>query len=113
MTKDLLNSIRAELIVNKKFEEEQYAYHLKVLRSMDSALMSPEIQKQIVFNDEFHITRIAPQGVLYRYLNDVTWEVAKSHDVLSKVNLKTITMLTYIYQKQARIMKAKDEIKVF
>jgi hypothetical protein len=113
VTKDLLNNIHAELIVNKKFEEEQYAYHLKVLRSIDSALMSPEIQKQIVFNDEFHITRIAPRGGLYRYLNDVAWEVAKSHDVLSKVNLKTITMLTYIYQKQARIMKAKDEIKVF
>jgi hypothetical protein len=76
--------------------------------------VSPEIQKQIVFNDEFHITRIAPQGVLYRYLNDVAWEVAKSHDVLSKMNLKTITMLTYIYQDQARIMKAEDEIaKVF
>jgi hypothetical protein len=109
-TKELLNNIRSELIQNKHFEEEQYAYHQKVLRSIDSALANTEIQKKIVSNGEFHLKYIAPEGILYRYLDDVAWEVAKSHNISSRVSLKTISMLTYIYQAQARIMKSEDEV---
>ena len=113
-TRELLENIRRELVTNKQYETEQYAYHLKVLRSIDSAIKDPAIQKKIVYDDEFHLKAVAPHGVLYHYLDDVAWEVAKGHDISSKVNLKTIALLTYIYQDQARIMKVEDEIaKVF
>ncbi len=113
-TKDLLNNIRNELIANKKAETEQYAYHLQVIKSIDSALVNPYLQKKIVSNDEFHLKLIAPQGVLYRYLDDIAWEVAKNHNISSRIGFKTIKLLTYIYEDQARIMKAEDEIaKVF
>ena len=113
-TRDLLDNIRKELKINRMFEKEQYAYHQQVLRSIDSALASPELQKKIVSNDEFHLKYIAPHGVIYRYLDDVAWEIAKSHNISSKVDIKTMYLLTYIYQDQARIMKVEDEIaKVF
>ncbi len=113
-TRDLLVNIRKELKVNRMLEKEQYAYHQQVLRSIDSALANPELQKKIVSNDEFHLKYIAPHGVLYRYLDDVAWDVAKSHNISSKVDIKTMYLLTYIYQDQARIMKVEDEVaKVF
>ena len=113
-TKDLLSNIRTELTANKQAETEQYAYHLQVLRSIDSALASPELQKKIVSGDEFHLTVIAPHGILYRYLEDVAWQIAKNHNISSKVSFKTIALLTHIYEEQARIMKVEDEIaKVF
>jgi len=113
-TKDLLNNIRNELVANKKAETEQYAYDLQVLRSIDSALVSPQLQKKIVSNDEFHLTMIAPHGVLYRYLDDIAWEVAKNHNISSKISFQTVKMLTRIYQDQARAMKVEDEVaKVF
>jgi hypothetical protein len=113
-TRELLDNIRKELKMNKGFETEQLAYHQQVLRSIDSALVSPEIQKKIISNDEFHLKLIAPHGVMYRYLDDVAWEVAKNHNISSKVSLKTMYILTYIYEDQARIMKTEDEIaKVF
>ena len=113
-TRDLLNNIRNELIANKKAETEQYAYHQRVLRSIDSALVRTDLQKKIVSNDEFHLKYIAPHGVLYRYLDDIAWEVAKNHNISSRIGFKTIKLLTYIYEDQARIMKAEDEIaKVF
>jgi hypothetical protein len=113
-TKDILNNIRAELIQNKKRETEQYAYDLKILKSIDLALTNPDIQKKIVSNDEFHLTYIVPDGVLYRYLNDVAWEIAKSHNISSKISFKTVSLLTRIYGEQARIMKVEDEVaKVF
>jgi hypothetical protein len=113
-TRDMLVNIRKELKVNRMLEKEQYAYHQQVLRSIDSALASPELQKKIVSNDEFHLQYIAPHGVLYRYLDDVAWEVAKSHNISSKVDIRTMYLLTYIYQDQARIMKVEDEVaKVF
>jgi len=109
-TRELLNNIRTELEVNKKFETEQYAYQLKVLRSIDSALADPKIQNAIVSNEEFHHEKIAPQGILYRKLNNAAWEAAKSHDILSKIDIKTVNTLTYIYQDQDRIMKVEDEV---
>ena len=113
-TRDLLVNIRRELKVNRMLEKEQYAYHQQVIRSIDSALASPELQKKIVSNDEFHLQYIAPHGVLYRYLDDVAWDVAKSHNISSKIDIKTMYLLTYIYQDKARIMKVEDEIaKVF
>jgi hypothetical protein len=37
-TKELVHNIRTELIRNKQYTAEQYAYDQKVLRSIDSAL---------------------------------------------------------------------------
>ncbi len=113
-TSELVENIRQELITNKQHETEQYAYHLGIIKSIDSALKDPAMQRQVVSNDEFHLTRIAPHGVMFRYLDDVAWEVAKSHNISSRISFKTISRLTYLYQDQARIMKVEDEIaKVF
>jgi len=109
-TKDLLNNIRNELKANKQAETEQYAYQQKVLKTIDSALVNPDFQRKIVSDDEFHVKYIAPKGVLYRYLGDVAWEVARAHNISSKVSFGTVSLLTHIYQEQARIMKVEDEI---
>jgi len=109
-TRELLNNVRAELIANKQAEREQYAYHLQVIRSIDSALASPALQKKIVSDDEFHSPVIAPHGVLYRYLNDIAWQIAKEHNISSRIDFKTTSLLTHIYEEQARVMKVEDEI---
>jgi hypothetical protein len=109
-TKDLLNNIRTELKTNQQKEKEQYAYQQRVLKSIDSAINDPKIQAKIIANDEFHLKLIAPRGVLYRYLDDIAWEVAKNHNISSKISLNTISVLTHIYQDQVRIMKVEDEI---
>jgi hypothetical protein len=109
-TRELLENVKKELITNKQFETEQLAYHLKVLKSIDSALTDPERQKKIVVNDEFHLHYIAPADILYRYFDDVAWEVAKNHNISSKISLNALKKLTHIYLDQARIMKVEDEI---
>lgn len=109
-TKELVHNIRTELIRNKQYAAEQYTYNQKVLRSIDSALANPELQKKIVSNDEFHLNYIAPAGVLYRYLDNVAWDVAKSHNILSKIDFKEASLLTRIYDEQLRIMKVEDEV---
>lgn len=109
-TNELLDNIRNELITNKKYAQEQYTYNQRVMRSIDSALADPAIQKKIINNDEFHLKYIAPQGVLYRFFDDVAWELAKSRNISSKLNIKTISMLSNIYADQTRIMKVEDEV---
>lgn len=109
-TKELVHNIRTELIRNKQYAAEQYTYNQKVLRSIDSALTNPELQKKIVSNDEFHLNYIAPAGVLYRYLDNVAWDVAKSHNILSKIDFKEASLLTRIYDEQLRVMKVEDEV---
>ena len=113
-TKQLLQDIRSELIKNKTFVEEQYMYHKHVLKNIDSALTDSRFQQQIVSNAEFNIHLIAPEGVRYRVLSDVAWQIAKQHDIASKIDLQDISLLTYIYQDQGQIMKSEDEVaKVF
>ena len=109
-TKQFLKDIRDELIENKKREQEQYAYHMQVLKNIDSALHNIKFQEQIVTNQEFNLNLIAPDGILYRYLYDVAWQIAKQHDIASKIDIEDMSILTHIYEEQGRIMKSEEEI---
>jgi hypothetical protein len=109
-TREILNNVKEELIKNKKAEEEQYAYEKQVLKNIDSALNSKDFQQKIISNDEFHLKYLAPEGILYRDLSTVAWEVAKSHNITGKANIELISKLTSIYANQARIDKLEDKI---
>jgi hypothetical protein len=109
-THELLKNVKEELIKNKKAEQEQYAYQKMVLKNIDSALKSKEFQHKIVNNDEFNLKLLAPDGVSYRDLRTVAWEVAKGHDIISKADFKLISKLTGIYLDQARIDKLEDKV---
>ena len=109
-THEILNAVRVELISNKKAEEEQYQYHLQVLKNIDSALVNPEFQQEFIKNGELNLNAIAPQGVLARDLNDVAWQVAKQDNIFSKIDLIEYSLLTDIYDNQGRITKSEDEV---
>ena len=108
-TRDTLKNIRAELSHNKKAIQEMNEYNLQVLTKIDSALVNKKLQDELISNDEFHLNVIAPQGVLYRYLDNEAWTIAKNNNVMSKVDGETIAMLTKVYEDQGRMMKVEDE----
>jgi len=109
-TRDTLKNISAELGHNKKAIREMNEYNLQVLTKIDSALVNKKLQDELISNDEFHLDVIAPQGVLYRYLDNEAWTIAKSNNVMSKVDGETIAMLTKVYEDQGRMMKVEDEV---
>ncbi|MES1218258.1 MAG: hypothetical protein ABUT20_22320 [Bacteroidota bacterium] len=99
-TRDTLKNISAEM----------NEYNLQVLTKIDSALVNKKLQDELISNDEFHLKVIAPQGVLYRYLDNEAWTIAKNNNVMSKVDGETIAMLTKVYEDQGRVMKVEDEV---
>lgn len=107
--KEYVKNIVEELRVNKDRQTEQYQYHLAVLKRIDSAINDQQKQHELVSNDEFHLHLIIPDGILYRYLDNTAWEVAKSHNISGHLNLKSIALLNHIYDEQAHIMKLEDE----
>lgn len=109
-TREVLHELREQLITNKKSEEIQLTYHLQVLKNIDSALADPAIAQKFINNGVLNLKIIAPEGVLYRDLNDVAWEVAKQNNIFAKLDLRTYSLLTNIYANQQRITKAEDEI---
>lgn len=109
-TREIIRNIRAELTNNKTAEEEQYQYQLNVLQRIDSALKNTAYQHKIVVKGEFDLAQIAPEGILYRYLNKSAWEIAKGYNILSKIDIQTAMLLTRIYEDQDRIMKVEDEV---
>src|ERR1700760_884091 len=109
-THELLKNIKEELLRNKKAEEEQYVYQKMVLKNIDSALKSIAFQQQIINNGEFHLKLIAPDGIIYRDLSTVAWDVAKSNNITSKVDFKLVSELTSLYLDQARIDKLEDKV---
>ena len=108
--REIINTLKAELINNKKAAEEQYQYHLKVLKNIDSALANPAFQHQFINNGEIHLDIIAPKGVLYRDLNDVAWQIAKQENIFSKIDLNDYSLLTNIYDQQVRIVNSEEEV---
>jgi len=109
-THEILNSVRIELINNLRKEREQYQYHLQVLKNIDSALANPGFQRQFINNGVLNLKLIAPDGVLFRDLDDIAWQVAKQTNIFSKIELNDYRLLTNIYEAQARITKAEEEI---
>lgn len=109
-TKRMLKSIVVELNQNKKAIQEMQDYNLRVLRNIDSALVNRNLQDKLVSNDEFHLKEIAPQGVLYRYLEKDAWAVAKNNNIMSKIDIESISILTKVYDNQDRIGKVEDEV---
>lgn len=109
-TKNMLKSVVAELNHNKKFLQELQEYNLKVLSNIDSTLTDRKIQKKLVANGEFHITEIAPEGVLFRYFDSEAWTIAKNNNITSKINIESISILTRVYEDLDKISKVEDEV---
>ncbi|HSZ33617.1 MAG TPA: hypothetical protein VK772_09900 [Puia sp.] len=109
-TREILRQLRQELISNNEAEEIQYQYHLRVLHNIDSALEDEKYRKTFIDSGNVHLTIIAPYGVMRKDLNDVAWQVAKENNIVSKLDLKTYSLLTDIYDNQQRIIKSEDEI---
>ncbi len=109
-TRGTLRNIVAELKQNKKAIEEMKVYNLEVLRKIDSVLADKKLQNKLVSNSEFNLNLIAPQGVLYRYLDNTAWTIAKNNNVVSKLDIESVDMLTKVYEDQSRMMKVEDEI---
>ncbi len=111
-TGEVLRELKDELIENKSMEQEQYAYHLQVLKNIDSALHHQEFAKKFI-NDsgQLDLTHtIAPEGVLRHDLNDVAWQIAKQDNIFSKIDISTYSLLNDIYNNQARITNSEDKI---
>ena len=109
-TREILNAVRKELIDNMQKEQEQYQYHLQVLKNIDSALANPAFQHQFINNGIINLDTIAPHGVTIRDLNDIAWQVAKQDNIFSKIDLADYGLLTDIYDQQARITKVEELI---
>jgi len=109
-TREILRNIKEELVKNLKAEQEQYAYQQAVLKRIDSAMGDPALQHKILANGEFHLKYLAPDGITYRDLDRVAWQIAQSHNIMPKVNIDLVRKLTDIYDQQARIDKLEDKI---
>jgi hypothetical protein len=109
-TTDVLHQLREELIINKQSEEDQYQYHVKIMRNIDSALHHPEYAQKFMHDGEIHLSVLVDSGVLRHDLNIVAWEIAKQNNVFTKLDLPTYTLLTDIYDNQQKIGKVEDEI---
>lgn len=109
-TNNLLTNLGVELKHNQEAVQEQYRYHLRVLHTIDSALTTPSFQQQIVVNGEFNLQKLAPQGVLYRDLEDVAWEVAKSNNISSRVDVELITLFTRVAVEQEKINRVETAV---
>jgi hypothetical protein len=109
-TKNLLKSIAAELNHNKKSLQEMQDYNLIVFSKIDSVLVDKKLQKKLIPKDEFHLEVIAPDGIQYRFLDNDAWAIGKNNNIISKIDIGTVSILTKVYENQDRIAKIEDEV---
>ena len=88
-----------------------HQYNLQVLSKIDSVIADKKLQNDFVSNNELHLKVIAPYGVLYRYLDNNAWTIAKSNNVITKIDMETVALLTKVYNDQEEIMmKLENEV---
>jgi hypothetical protein len=109
-TREVLHQLKLEVINNNDAEEVQYQYHLMVIHNIDSALHDEKFRKKFLDSGQIKLSVIAPHGVMREDLNDFAWQVAKQNNIFSKLDLRTYSLLTDIYDNQQRIVKTEDEI---
>lgn len=109
-TKEVMHELKEELSENKKMEQEQYAYHVQVLKNIDSVMNDTVLINQFISNGEINLKLIAPEGVMRHDLNDVAWQIAKQYNIFSKIDISTYSLLNNIYNNQARITNSEDKI---
>lgn len=109
-TANLLNNIKNELINNRNSILQIQEYNLKVLRNIDHALSDKVFRDSILSGYNFHLEKIAPDGVLYRYLEDDAWIIARNNNIMSKVGFELISALNKVYEDTERIEKVEDEV---
>jgi hypothetical protein len=109
-TRDVLHSVVDELKLNRAAIVEMRKYNISVLANIDSTLASKDRQKQFISDGEFHLNIIAPEGVLYRYLDDAAWSIARNNNIIAKLDVETVALLTRVYDDQAKMMKVEDEV---
>src|SRR5436190_7774082 len=85
-------------------------YNLKVLANIDSLLANKNSLSLLVSNDEFHLKIIAPQGVLYRYLDNEAWTIAKNNNIMTKIDVQSATILSKVYEDQDRMGQVEYEV---
>src|ERR1700722_18702002 len=106
-TREVLHQLKQELIDNNEAEEVQYQYHLMVIHNIDSALHDEKFRKKFLDSGQINLSVIAPLGVMREDLNDFAWQVAKQNNIFSKLDLRTYSLLTDIYDNQQRIVKTE------
>ena len=109
-TKTILVSVANELKHNKVAILEMQEYNSKVLANIDSLVANKNSQSALVSNDEFNLKLIAPQGALYRYLDDEAWTIAKNNNIMTKIDVHSAAILFKVYEDQGRIGKVEDEV---
>jgi hypothetical protein len=109
-TQTILKSVADELRNNRKALEEMQDYNLKVFAKIDSALTYKKIQRRLVSNDEFHLEVIAPEGIQFRYLENAAWTIAKNNNIMSKIDVESVSILSRVYGDQDRIGKVEEEV---
>ena len=109
-TNEILHQLKLEVIKNKQSEDTQYAYHVQVVKNIDSALKNPAFAKQFIDSGRLNLKVLAPDGVMRKDLNDVSWQVAKQNNIFSKIDFDTYSLLTDIYDNQMRITNAEDKL---
>lgn len=53
---------------------------------------------------------MAPEGIIYRDLSRVAWQIAQTQNITTKIDFKLVEMPTDIYDQQTRIDKLDDKL---
>jgi hypothetical protein len=65
---------------------------------------------QVFAGDQIHLDLLGKEGVGLKDFDHTAWEIAKSRDIISKVDLQTMSWLNNIDKQHRRIEKIEDEI---
>ncbi len=109
-TATILDNIEAEIKANHLVLKDVLMYHDSVRQNITLAIKQDSI-KQVFFPDQkFYLYKVAPNGIMQEYINNIAWEVAKQERISTQIDFELSKSLFVAYKQQSSFEQALYDI---
>ena len=96
----ILSNVKTEIQSNNSTIEDLVVYHKKSIAEIDQMLASDSAIDASTSDYGFDLFKVMPQGVFPTSLNNSAWEVAKSSETISQIDIDQAQFLSQVYAQQ-------------
>lgn len=105
-TETILNNLQLEIKTNHTVLKELLTYHDSVQKNIGRGFEQDSIEQVFFPEGKFSIYKIAPNGVIQDYINDIAWEVSKQENISARIDFDLSKSLFIVYEQQTAFKEA-------
>ncbi len=103
-TEETLQSIRDEIVSNKKVVEKIYAYHSKGFEMMKDSLKSDAFKNELKKGNIPALYVFLPDGIIQDHVSTIAYEISTHKNLITRTSIDQAMEIQRIYDQQNTII---------